>query len=173
MEESSKNFLLLFFSQSGMCEMLFSIRKNSRISIGLFSAALLEHLHHHNFFHISQHGRQWFTFQMMVKVGVVAIIQHAMTNVNFSLVLGAKSRHSNYDIKILYYYVMWRNICETRQHWNANFSPLSLSSLYNFAHLRDTCSIIQTFTYYVIYTFTPKNYKAKQEKGSRDVFESK
>ena len=55
----------------------------------------------HNFFHISQHGRQWFTFQMMVKVGVVAIIQHAMTNVNFSLVLGAKSRHSNYDIKIL------------------------------------------------------------------------
>ena len=48
---------------------------------------------------------------MMVKVGVVAIIQHAMTNVNFSLVLGAKSRHSNYDIKILlvvYYDVMWR-----------------------------------------------------------------
>ena len=61
--------------------------------------------------------------------------------------------------------------------WNeaaleCKFFPLSLSSLYNFAHLRDTC-IIQTFTYYVMYTFTPKNYKAKQEKGSRDVFESK
>ena len=60
---------------------------------------------------------------------VVAIMQHAMTNVNFSLVLGAKSRHSNYDNKILELYDV-ENICETRQHWNANFflppCPLSL-----------------------------------------------
>ena len=73
----------------------------------------------------------------MMVVIVVAIMQHAMTNVNFSLVLGAKSRHSNYDNKILELYDV-ENICETRhQHWNANFFfSLLVLSLYNFAHLR-------------------------------------
>ena len=59
---------------------------------------------------------------------------------------------------------MWRNICETRQHWNANFSPLSLSSLYNFAHLRDTC-IIQTFTYHVYRPLPQKITKQNKKKG--------
>ena len=53
--------------------------------------------------------------------------------------------------------------------WNeaaleCKFSPLSLSSLYNFAHLRDTC-IIQTFTYYVYRPLPQKITKQNKKKG--------
>ena len=67
---------------------------------------------------------------------------------------------------------MWRereNICETRQHWNANFFPLSLSSLYNFAHLRDTC-IIQTFTYYYVYLYPQIITKQNGERRHLNFF---
>ena len=48
------------------------------------------------------------------------------------------------------------------------FFPLSLSSLYNFAHLRDTCSIILTFTYYV-YLY-PKKLQSKNKKKGVETF---
>ena len=53
--------------------------------------------------------------------------------------------------------------------WNeaaleCKFFPLSLSSLYNFAHLRDTC-IIQTFTYHVYRPLPQKITKQNKKKG--------